>query len=518
MDRLGLSLRLFAVLLLATFPPLLVLAAVGTLGDGQIGNLGRATSLMVMFLSSLLWLMVVAVVASRLFGRDILALVQLAERGRTPAQDASTTETARLGAAHRRVAGLLDERDRQMRELASQTASAPITQDAMTVSRHVIQAARHVTGDATWTLAILESSDDRLSTGVHPGPDTETASGLEDLHRWASVAGDERAGSVRHVTGPWGAFVVAHVSAVQGFHAILLAPWEGRAEPSPAELSVISLLAQHGATALEHALLYARVRDQADELNRLAALQSDFLRGVTHDLQSPLTSIAALASGLRADLVDIPSTAAADLDVIGFQAERLRRMVTQLLTMSGLEARAIQPRSDVFRAEPLVRRVWTSMRAEDRELELSVTGPDRLVVGDSDRLEQALWALLDNAVKYSPDGDPVSVLLTCRAGGGEDRRSPGGQVEAIAITDHGIGMDAETQALAFEQFYRSEDARRLVPDGSGIGLYTAAGLIRLMGGQLAVTSAPGRGTTVTITLPAELVNEQATPSSAAVTA
>ena len=83
--------------------------------------------------------------------------------------------------------------------------------------------------------------------------------------------------------------------------AILYAPWEGRLDPTPAEIALLTLVGQHAGTALEHSLLYAQVRQQADELNRLAGVQADFLRGVTHDLQTPLTSIAALATELRAD-------------------------------------------------------------------------------------------------------------------------------------------------------------------------------------------------------------------------
>ena len=108
--------------------------------------------------------------------------------------------------------------------------------------------------------------------------------------------------------------------------AILYAPWEGRPHPTRAELDLLTLVGQHAGTALEHSLLYARVRSQADELNRLAAVQADFLRGVTHDLQTPLTSIGALATELRADS-GVPEAARDDLDSITHQADRLRRMV-----------------------------------------------------------------------------------------------------------------------------------------------------------------------------------------------
>ena len=143
---------------------------------------------------------------------------------------------------------------------------------------------------------------DALAPGVYlPDPEDELQP-VSDVHRWASTlerADDAATTGAWHAVGPWGAFVVVDVAAGQDFSAVLMAPWEGRAEPSPAELGLLSLLGQHAATAIDHALLYGRVQAQADKLNRMAAIQTDFLRSVTHDLQTPLTSIRALADELR---------------------------------------------------------------------------------------------------------------------------------------------------------------------------------------------------------------------------
>jgi signal transduction histidine kinase len=109
---------------------------------------------------------------------------------------------------------------------------------------------------------------------------------------------------------------------------------------------------------------------------------------------------------------------------------------------------------------------------------------------------------LDNAVKYSPAGSQVTVRI-------EGRAPPSGKglVSELTISDAGPGMDATTAERAFEQFFRAADARRLVPDGSGIGLYAARGLIEAMGGQIRVASEPSRGTSMTLTLPAELADD-----------
>jgi signal transduction histidine kinase len=109
-------------------------------------------------------------------------------------------------------------------------------------------------------------------------------------------------------------------------------------------------------------------------------------------------------------------------------------------------------------------------------------------------------------VKYSPGGSTIRVHLALVQGGGGDR------VSEIAINDQGVGMDATTRTNAFEQFFRSDDARRLVPDGSGIGLYAARGLVVAMGGGISIDSEPGVGTTVRLTLPAEATDEEAVGS------
>jgi signal transduction histidine kinase len=396
---------------------------------------------------------------------------------------------------------LMGERDRQIDALARQGAAAPITGDLTDVAAHVVRAARGVTADATWELAVLDVEGTDPPAGVY-GPDGGPPTALTDLHRWASVAAadDSEARGARLVDGPWGSFVVIDAASGAQLRAILLAPWEGRVQPTPADLTLFSLVGQHAATAIEHAALYARVATQAEELTRLAAIEADFLRGITHDLQTPLTSIGASASELGA-MRGLPMAAREELDRIAYQAERMHRMVSQLLTMSRLEAGAVHPRSEVFRAEPIVRRVWTSLRA-DRPIELTNDGPERLAIGDPDRLEQVLWAVFDNAVKY---GAPRSTVSVSMEPGGADAED---MVERISIHNHGVGMDDSALQQAADRFYRSSDARRLVPDGSGVGLYTATQLMRLMGGSLHIQSAPDEGATVTLELPAEPTGER----------
>ena len=499
------ALRLLATLLVTALPPLIGLALIAGAQPTWLTRVGTGTVVLAAVTVTVLWAGLIVVLAARTLSGEARSMVTLAERGVRPDPDPTTAEDG-LSGVQRRLVTTLEDRNRQISDLAGLVRSAPISDDAPAVACAMVAGARQVTGDPTWVLAVLRVDEaSHLRPGVY-GPDPDSSRDtLADVHLWASTAevtdGPQR--GARLISGPWGAFTVVDVAAGDDLRAILLAPWEGRPDPSPADLNLFGLLGQHAATAIEHALLYTRVRVQSDELNRMAAVQTDFLRGITHDLQTPLTSIRALASELQGTNV-VDASARMDLQTIAHQADRLRRMVGQLLAVSRLEVGALTPRQEVFRAGPLVRRTWDALRDVEHRFALQQAGPAHLVVADPDRLEQVLWALMDNAVKYSPAGSPVTLRI-------EAREAPDGNglVSEISVRDAGPGMDAVTRERAFEQFFRADDARRLAPDGSGIGLYAARGLVEAMGGQIRIASEPGDGTSIILTLPAERADDGA---------
>lgn len=493
--------RLFLLFGAVALPPLVALALILFAAPEFVAQVGAGTVLLLVAIGAAIWSGVVAVVGSRGIARDIRGLVELAERG-VPAADVTADA---LSDAQRRMASTLDERNRQIASLAAAFGAMPITGTAIEVVASIVSTARRVTGDPTWQLAVFRAAGvNLLPDGVYTDDPATLAEPLGDLHRWAASAelpGEVTDRRARHIVGPWGGFVVVDCSAGDELSAALLALWEGRAEPTPSDLDLFGLIGLQAATAIDHALLYARVRSQADELNRMTAIQSDFLRGVTHDLQTPLTSIRALAAELSRGH-DLNEEARTDLDTITYQADRLRRMVSQLLVASRLEVGAVEPVSDVLRIGPVITQTWDALRA-DRTFEMRDEGPPVLVVADPDRLEQVLWAVLDNAVKYSQPASSITVRLTARSiDGARDQFTA-----QLDITDQGAGMDQATQRRAFDQFFRAADARRLAPDGSGVGLYAARGLMRAMGGDIELSSKIGVGTTVTLTLPAEAAGE-----------
>jgi signal transduction histidine kinase len=481
----GLWTRAFVGLLVAMLVPTLVIVLALLVADGFLSEGDPVLIAVAVVAGMVAWAAIVAVFISRALAEDIQSIRTLAERG-------ELDSAADPGGAYQRLAGALQERNRQVATLASAIADVPIDEEPRRVVTALVDLVRSVVGDPTWTFAILATDDDALlPPAVYPGLTDATAERpIGDLERWASVTLADHAAGAARLDGPWGAFMVVDARVGDRLNGVLLSPWEGRAEPAQAERALLELVGQTVGTALEHSILYARVRAQADQLARLAGVQADFLRGVTHDLQTPLTSIGALATELRAGQ-GLPDGVKDDLDTIAHQAERLRRMVGQLLVTSRLEAGVLTPQAEVFSVHPLVERTWAALRA-DRPFHLSIEGEPHLAVADPDRVEQVLWALLDNAVKYSPAASPIRVRI-----------APTDGTLAIEVSDEGSGMDEETRVRAFDQFYRSEQARRLAPDGSGVGLYAARGLVEAMGGSVSIESRLGRGTTIVIRLPAE---------------
>ena len=479
-----LTAQLLIAMTVAALPPVLVAIFLGAVSGGPMAQSGLLAALLVG--GTLVWAVVVAAVSSRFVSADTEAVLAVAERRESEPS---------LGSPAERLARHLDEQDRRLRVLAAEMARAPLSAGAGAVATHIVGMVRGVTRDPTWELVVMSDTPELPSgaySAAEPGP-------IEDLHRWASVSATQAPTNPAIAIGPWGAFLLIPARGQEVRSAVLMAPWEGRQEPTGADHSLLALLAEQAAMAIDHALLYSRAREQAETVTRLSAIQKDFLRGVTHDLQSPLASISATAAELRGRLnVDAGDERA--LDAVEEQAARLRRMVRQLLTMSGIEAGAVRPRDDVFRVQPLLDRVLDALHLPGGRVVVESTGPDRLIVGDPDRVEQVLWAVLDNALKYSPATSTVSVRLQLDLDGGRP-------VERIAILDRGIGMDAETGRRAGEQFYRSDEARSVAPNGSGIGLYTSKALMALMGGSLALSGELGRGTTAVLTIPAELVGD-----------
>ena len=263
-----------------------------------------------------------------------------------------------------------------------------------------------------------------------------------------------------------------------------LRPW------ARADQDLLELFASEIAVAISNAELYERVEAQNAQLLELDAAKDDFLRGVSHNLQTPLTSIRAHADQLARDRPD------RRLEVIEEQADRLSRMVRQLLTVTRLESGALKPRVEVVNLAARTRRAWEALGADDVPFGLDDGADGWLAIADADQLDQVVWALLDNAVKYGRRTPVEAAILP----------DPDRNRLRLTIADHGAGVADEDRERLFGRFVRGTET---TPDeGSGLGLFVSRELCRAMDGDLVLEPADAsRGAAFSVYLPAELAQE-----------
>ena len=253
-----------------------------------------------------------------------------------------------------------------------------------------------------------------------------------------------------------------------------------------ADQDLLELYASEIAVAIRNAQLFDQVQEQTRRLVELDATKDDFFRGVSHNLQTPLTSIRAYAEQLQDERAD------KRLVIISEQSQRLSRMVRQLVMVSRLESGALRPRLEVLALGPRVRRAWDALGTSAVRFELEDEAAGWLAVADPDQLDQVLWAILDNAIKYG-GGTPVRASV---------RPDVTGARMLLTIADGGSGVPERQRDTLFERYTRGDRADST--EGTGIGLYVSRALCREMGGSLELAeSNPGAGATFVIALPAE---------------
>ncbi|HET9680499.1 MAG TPA: ATP-binding protein [Candidatus Limnocylindrales bacterium] len=253
-----------------------------------------------------------------------------------------------------------------------------------------------------------------------------------------------------------------------------------------ADQDLLELYASEVAVAIRNIELFEQVEEQRRRLVELDAAKDDFLRGISHNLQTPLTSIRAYAEQLREERPD------RRLSIIVEQSERLYRIVRQLLAVSRLEAGTLKSRPEILALGSRVRRAWEALGAVDVPFELDDSAAGWLASADPDQLDQVLWALLDNAVRYG-GAAPVRVIV---------RPRPAEHRLEATIADGGPGVSDSDRPAIFERYERGSAGS--ATEGTGLGLYVSRSLCRAMGGELRLEpSEPGQGAAFTVSLPGE---------------
>ncbi len=220
----------------------------------------------------------------------------------------------------------------------------------------------------------------------------------------------------------------------------------------------------------------------------------EFVANASHELRTPLTAIQGFSQAVEDGVLEAPEPTRDAVRHIHREAERMRRLVEDLLLLSRVEARDRKlTREDVDLADlldTLEQRVRPAARERRQRLEMDL--PDHLVVpGDVTELDHLFRNLLDNAVKYAPDGATIAV----RADGRPGRVT-------VSVHDTGSVIAPEDRPHVFERFYRADKSRSRAVAGSGLGLAIAHEVAQRHGGTISVDSRPEAGTTFTVSLPA----------------
>src|SRR5262245_2039060 len=237
------------------------------------------------------------------------------------------------------------------------------------------------------------------------------------------------------------------------------------------------------------------VMHDTTELRRLESLRRDFIANVSHELKTPLTSIKAYTETLRNGAMNDPETSQKFLARIEEQSERLHHLIMDMLMLARIESDQQAFEIVAVNVGEVVGQCLEDRRraAEAKRINLSAE-PDLQpynVRADREGLREMLDNLIDNAIKYTPEGGSV----TARWQGGDDKTC------RIEIQDTGIGIKAEDQKRVFERFYRVDKARSRELGGTGLGLSIVKHLAQSFGGSVGVASEPGKGSTFSITLP-----------------
>jgi two-component system sensor histidine kinase KdpD len=269
---------------------------------------------------------------------------------------------------------------------------------------------------------------------------------------------------------------VGTLELVEGAEANLAA--RKRLLPALASLLAVAIDREH----------LARSAVEAEALRQSDTIKTAVLRAVSHDLRSPLTAIRAAADGLGNPQLALSDEDRRDLlDTITLEVRRLEHVIDNLLALSKLQAGAATAQLEVWRVDDIVYRALAEVGGADRVV---VTIPDDMppVTADAVQVQRILVNLLENAIKFSPPGAPVTVRAT------KTRK------EAILrVIDQGRGVPEEELEHVFEPFYRGAPAQDQT--GTGLGLAIARGFAEANGGRLWAESRPGQGAVFALALP-----------------
>jgi two-component system phosphate regulon sensor histidine kinase PhoR len=269
--------------------------------------------------------------------------------------------------------------------------------------------------------------------------------------------------------------------------------------PVPRELQamVVPLESPLAGGAGVLAVLSDRSRERAVE-----RMRADFVANASHELRTPLASLIGFIATLRGPAADDPPAQARFLDIMAEQAERMNRLIDDLLSLSRIEITEHQPPSELVDLAGVVERTLAGLQIGIAQrgvtLALSLASDLPPVLGDTDQLEQVTQNLLDNALKYGRQGGAIRVSLGAAPPGAKWPSRPG---VVFSVADDGAGIPRQHLPRLTERFYRVDTGRSRAVGGTGLGLAIVKHIVNRHRGTLLIESEAGQGATFSVWLP-----------------
>jgi two-component system phosphate regulon sensor histidine kinase PhoR len=268
--------------------------------------------------------------------------------------------------------------------------------------------------------------------------------------------------------------------------------------PREVQAMVVALDSPLAGTGGILAVLSDRTRERAVERTR-----ADFVANSSHELRTPLASLIGFIDTLRGPAADDPPAQKRFLDIMAEQAERMNRLIDDLLSLSRIEITEHQPPPDRVDLEGLVERIIAGFEISIRQHGATVdwqAGTNLpAVLGDTDQLEQVVQNLLDNALKYGRQGGRIRIRLELAP---QKANWPARSGVVLSVADDGAGIPKQHLPRLTERFYRVDTGRSRAVGGTGLGLAIVKHIVNRHRGVLVIESEAGQGATFSVWLPA----------------